>query len=114
MKLPCFLHMRKQRRRSAAFGFATLSFLNPEFQASSHLLWLYSPVCVGPSRKLDTEYLIKKEENYNILHLHEFTGVPLFNINCSSVKYNSSSSLQEAVITTHARFRQTSHSRSEK
>ena len=22
-----------------------------EFQASSHLLWLYSPVCVGPGRK---------------------------------------------------------------
>ena len=25
--------------------------LNPKFQASSHLLWLYSPVCVGPGRK---------------------------------------------------------------
>ena len=22
-----------------------------KFQASSHLLWLYSPVCVGPGRK---------------------------------------------------------------
>ena len=35
------------------FVFATwivqsLFFLNPKFQASSHLLWLYSPVCVGP------------------------------------------------------------------
>ena len=26
-------------------------YLNPKFQASSHLLWLYRPVCVGPSRK---------------------------------------------------------------
>ena len=26
-------------------------FLNPKFQASSHLLWLYSPVCVGPGQK---------------------------------------------------------------
>ena len=26
----------------------SLYFLNPKFQASSHLLWLYSPVCVGP------------------------------------------------------------------
>ena len=39
-----------------AFVFATwivpfLYFLNPKFQASSHLLWLYSLVCVGPSRK---------------------------------------------------------------
>ena len=56
-----FLHMRKQRRRSAlrlhrklisAFVFATwivqsLYFLNPKFLVSSHLLWLYSPVCVG-------------------------------------------------------------------
>ena len=37
-----------------AFVFATeqpLFFLNPKFQASSHLLWLYSPVCVGPGKK---------------------------------------------------------------
>ena len=27
-----------------------LSFLNPNFPASNHLLWLYSPVCVGPGR----------------------------------------------------------------
>ena len=25
--------------------------LLPKFQASSHLMWLYSPVCVGPGRK---------------------------------------------------------------
>ena len=40
----------------SAFTFATrivqfLFYLNPKFQASSHLLWLYSPVCVGPGRK---------------------------------------------------------------
>ena len=29
----------------------TLFFLNTKFQASSHLLWLYSQVCVGPRRK---------------------------------------------------------------
>ena len=55
-----FLHMQKQRRRSAsqisAFVFATgivqsLYYLNPKFQASSHLLWLHRPVCVGPGRK---------------------------------------------------------------
>ena len=55
-----YLHMRKQRRRSAAklisaFVFATrivqsLYFLNPKFRASSHLLWLHSPVCVRPGR----------------------------------------------------------------
>ena len=29
----------------------TLFFLNPKFQKSSHLLWLYSPICVGPGLK---------------------------------------------------------------
>ena len=64
-----FLHVRKQRRRSAswktaklisALVFATrmlslylqsLYWLNTKFLASSHLLWLYSPVSVGPGRK---------------------------------------------------------------
>ena len=60
-----FLHMRKQRRRSASrltaklisvFVFATwivqsFYFINTKFQASSHLLLLHSPVCVGPGRK---------------------------------------------------------------
>ena len=54
--------MRKQRRGSvavqliSAFVFAirivqSLYYLNPKFQVLSHLLWLYSPVCVGPGRK---------------------------------------------------------------
>ena len=30
---------------------STIPLLPPKFQASSHLLWLYSPVCVGPGRK---------------------------------------------------------------
>ena len=29
----------------------SLYFLNPKFQASSHLVWLYSLVCVGPGQK---------------------------------------------------------------
>ena len=54
------LHMRKQRRRSAigigVFDFAaqivqSLYFRKPKVQACSHLLWLYSPVCVGPGWK---------------------------------------------------------------
>ena len=41
----------------SAFIFATymlkpLAFLNPKFQASSRFLWPYSPVFVGPGRKL--------------------------------------------------------------
>ena len=41
--------------RVSDYGFATWIikslFLNPKFQASRHLLWLYSSVCVGPGRK---------------------------------------------------------------
>ena len=29
----------------------SIYFLNPKFQALSHLQWLYSPVCVGPGLK---------------------------------------------------------------
>ena len=45
-----------QLRGISAFVFATrivqsLFFLNLKFQASSHLLWLYSPGCAGPGQK---------------------------------------------------------------
>ena len=33
----------------------SLYFLNPKFQAFSHLLWLYSTVCVGPDQKLQRQ-----------------------------------------------------------
>ena len=60
-----FLHYAKTKTQISlpvtaklisAFVFATwivqsLFYLNPKFQASSHLLWLYSPVCVGSGRK---------------------------------------------------------------
>ena len=40
----------------SAFVFAlqieqSLYYLNPKFQDSSHLVWLYSLACVGPGRK---------------------------------------------------------------
>ena len=40
----------------SAFVFAirivqSLYYLNPKLQVSSHLVWLYSPVCVEPGRK---------------------------------------------------------------
>ena len=48
--------LRGTAKLISAFVFATrivesLYFLNPKFQASSHLLWLYSLVCIGPGRK---------------------------------------------------------------
>ena len=60
-----FLFLRKTKTQissavtaqlNSAFVFAIwieqpLYYLNPKFQASDHLLWLYSPACVGPGRK---------------------------------------------------------------
>ena len=48
--------LRGTAKLISAFVFATwivqfLFYLNPKIQASSHLLWLYSPVCVGPGQK---------------------------------------------------------------
>ena len=47
--------------------------LLPKFeisQASSHLLWLYSPVCVGPGQKTrfshNDAHVYKREKNQNI------------------------------------------------
>ena len=48
--------LRGNREADHAFVFAIrivqpLYYINPKFQASSHLLWLYSPVCVGAGRE---------------------------------------------------------------
>ena len=61
----------------SAFVFATwivqyLFFLNPKFPVSSHLLWLYSPVCVGPGRKPQDRF------SHNEAHFRiNFNPVPL-------------------------------------
>ena len=66
----------------SAFVFATgkvqsLFFLNPKFQASSHLLCLYSPVCVRPVRKPHCWF---SHEVAQIIHnsiTNEITGHPV-------------------------------------
>ena len=57
----------------SAFVFATrivqsLYFLNPKFQASSHLLWLYSLVCVGPVRN-PRKPLFSERGSYQLLYV---------------------------------------------
>ena len=37
----------------------SIYFLKIEFQASSHLLWLYSPVCVGHGQKCQRQVLLR-------------------------------------------------------
>ena len=45
------LVMRKPAFCSNCAADQRLYYLNPKFQASSYLLWLYSLVCIGPGRK---------------------------------------------------------------
>ena len=57
------------------FVFATrivqsLNFLNPKFQASSHLLYLYSLVCVGPGRKPERWFSLDTAHFYIKLCFH--------------------------------------------
>ena len=80
-----FSHMRKQTQISFAitaklisvFVFATrivqsFPFLHTQFQVSSHLLWLYSPVCVGPGRKPRRPVFSRRGSNKPMLVLYDF------------------------------------------
>ena len=64
MKKQLFAHVKTKWQNSCAVTAQLISasviatqiepslyFLNPEFQVSNHLLWLYSPVCVRPGPK---------------------------------------------------------------
>ena len=89
-----FSHMRKQTQISfavaakliSAFVFATwivqyLFYLNLKFQAPSHLLWLYSLVCVGPGQKPRRLVFSQRGSNYSkakagcvltLVHIYHF------------------------------------------
>ena len=47
-----------------------LYFINPKFQASSHLLLLYSPDCVGPSLKSQRQVFSQRGSYYNITGMY--------------------------------------------
>ena len=47
----------------------SLYFLNPKFQASSHLLWSNSPVCVGPGRKPRRPVFLQEAHIYLLIQL---------------------------------------------
>ena len=64
-----FICENKDADQISALVFATRKvqsfyYLNPTFQASSHLLWLYSPVCVGPGRKPRRPVFSQRGSNY--------------------------------------------------
>ena len=63
----------------SAFVFAirivqSLYYLHPKFQASSHLLWLYSLVCVGPGRKPEDQFSQNEAQIQNFKPLVIFNG----------------------------------------
>ena len=58
----------------SAFVFATrivrsLYYINPKFQASSHLLWLYRPACVGPGRNPRRPVFSERGSNSGLFNL---------------------------------------------
>ena len=70
-----------QLRGNRVFVFATrivqsLFFLNPNFQASSHLVWQYSPVYVEPGRTPRRPVFSKRGSNKpsGLSHLYQWDG----------------------------------------
>ena len=68
MRKPAFFIFENKdadQKLISAFVFAirivqSLYFLNPKFQASSHLVWLYSPLCVGPGKNPENRFSHKE------------------------------------------------------
>ena len=80
MRKPAFANAKTKTQISFAvtaklisvFVFATrivqsLYFLNPKFQASGHLRWMYSPVCNGPGLKPRRLVFSERGSYYNVL-----------------------------------------------
>ena len=71
----------------------SLYFLHPKFQASSHLLWLYSPVFVGPGRKPRRPGFSQRGLNSNIsdmtsLLMKETTSYMIARLKLNKFKLN--------------------------
>ena len=72
---------------------STIYFLNLKFQGSSHLLWLYSPVCVRPGRKPGRQVFFHNEAHI-LPYLEDFMTLSGY-VNNSWLLY---------IITNAARF----------
>ena len=62
--------LRGNREADQRLGFAIrivqfLFYLKPKFNSCSHLLWLYSPVCVGPGRRPRKPVFSQRGSNIN-------------------------------------------------
>ena len=64
------LHCNRAADQRLCFRFIDSTILilpKPEFQASSHLLWPYSPVCAGPGRK-SQRLVLSLQDSYDNYH----------------------------------------------
>ena len=55
--------------------------INPKFQASSHLLWLYSPICVGPGRK-PRRPVFSERDSYTVIIETDLSKVQYVQLSC--------------------------------
>ena len=74
----------------SVFVFATwivqsLYFLNPKFQASSHLLYLFSPLCVRTGGKPKTGFLVTR----NILYFQNLYTTVVICLNSGTESFSS-------------------------
>ena len=72
-----------------AFAFAiqivqSLYYLHPKFQASSHLLWLYRSVCVGPGRKPRRPVFSQRGSDDCMEQLKIIKHYPFYCYNCKA------------------------------
>ena len=82
----------------SVFVFATwivqsLCYLNPKFQAYSHLLCQYSPVCVGPGRK--PRRPVFSERGSNVNSYDEFFVLSLIRITKHLVSVQTQNSMNK-------------------
>ena len=85
--------LRGNREADQRLVFATriiesLYFLNPKLQASSHLLWVHSPVCVGPGQKLRKPVFSQRCSNKWHININQYHRLQM------NIKQLPSSSLQ--------------------
>ena len=76
----------------------SLFFLDPLYQASSHLLWLYSPVCVGPGRKPRKPVFSKRGSFDNVETLHKGLDIEHLPSFCVKNKKFKTSELEEFIL----------------
>ena len=67
----CICENKDQLRGNRFIDSTMLLFFNPKFEASNHLLWLYSPVCVRPGRKQGYKFWFSYKRDAPITKLEE-------------------------------------------